>query len=517
MPNKEYIKQLLDVIETLEEEQIKNFLKDQLQGNLEVINQIRNLLDEKIEKLSEEETTDVDFKNQYLERQLKIKRIIDQYLEGLIADLNEEDKEQVNIKAPRPIRIVWAKKPNGESYCYEELKGGKNEIKRENYHLFWDNLKKFIDSRDYQLTGDDLLTENEKLRDIYKIRTSASNRQDRFYAYKTDDVIFIIGAYNKKDNITTKWQDWLIKRKKEVAEQYEELKELLKDEKEKARILEEEQEEFAKIEELIKPKEKLKNQKITWEQGIEYLKQYFVENGNIEVPKDYAIIDIEKGTKIELGKWFTRQKARRLSDDEKKQLVEITKNISWLDKEEVERLEDMILKELEDKAPEKEPIDEDKAESERSMKEISCTLNDSILKLGLSDETLIFLENLKIFTIGDLLREGNKLKEHQEMINEINNRLKGMLLYIETEIDEELKEASKRLSIDIKTPYSVKNIRNKEQERLDNEAKKLREQTNIEEIINANINILELEEETFDILTKNNIKTIKDLLGHNAI
>ncbi|MBR3198720.1 MAG: helicase associated domain-containing protein [Bacilli bacterium] len=343
--NKEYIQQMYtQVLRISKIEDLAHFLKTQLDGNEEVIGNIKDLLEQEIEKVSQDEALEEEFKEELIkEIKAKIKEI-DSFFESL----QKKEEDEFEIISPRPIRIVWARKPSGESYCYDELKDCENEIKRENYYLFWDLLKKFIDVRDYQLTGDDKLTSHEKIRDLFKIKPTSRGRQERFYCYQIGDVIFIIGAYSKKGNVTTKWQDWLIGRKKDVSEQYEELKQRLKDPQERERILKEEEEEFKRIEELIKPRTKIERKRITTEEGIKQLKKYYEKYGDLEVPIDYKTQD-EDGKLIELGKWLSRA-SRRFSDVEIKRILEIIpdseKAISWIDPLKIEELNGKTMEEI---------------------------------------------------------------------------------------------------------------------------------------------------------------------------
>ena len=358
--NNEYIKQMYEQILTFSKmEELDDFLENQLNGDSEDIKKIKNLLEQELERTLKEENEDEEFKEAYIKELIEKIKELEEFIPLTSVDKKSEDESE--IKASRPLRIVWAKKPDGESYCFEELRDCENEIERENYHYFWDLLKKFIDNRDYELTGADQLTNHEKIRDIYKIKPKSRGRQDRFYGYKIGDVVFIIGVYNKKAGTNSKWQSWLIKRKKEVKEQYEELKEKLKDPVERDRILREEEAEFKKIEELIKPREKIEAQTITTEEGIEYLRQYFNEYKDLEVPKEYCVRDKKTGKTIELGKWLYR-KVKKFTDIEIKQILEITSNISWIDPLKIEKLKKMTMEEIIEKSQRKEGEKEVKPE-----------------------------------------------------------------------------------------------------------------------------------------------------------
>ena len=210
---------------------------------------------------------------------------------------------------------------------------------------------------------------------MYKIRPLSPSAQERLYAYKIEDVIFIIGAYNKKATGTDEWEKWLKVREKAVKQEYEKLKELLKNQDEKEKILEKEQKTFEIIENLIKPKKKSKSQKTT------PLKNEIITEDKIqsqEEIKEQTLIE-ENQDKIENIELIIIKKS-------------ILNNIKNMNKNEIYYVLEYVkslIKEL---------------ELPKLNKEIISKLNvDSQEKLELVTTYLIIYEQLKTMNIKELI------------------------------------------------------------------------------------------------------------------
>ena len=142
-------------------------------------------------------------------------------------------------------------------------------------------------------------------------------------------------------------------------------------------------------------------------------------------------------------------------------------------------------------------------------------LNDSVLKLGLSEKALASLEYLNIFTIRNLLKQN--LSDNKELLNEITTNLANKRLDIKSTLDEEERKAFDRAEMDSKATYKERNERDRIIEEIEKENEQKRKQIDIDSLLKKDIEALKLPEKVIIQLKNCGIKTIEELLLFNAI
>lgn len=238
------------IINLQDESDIRNSLPTpDYESFFEIMDGLVDQLKELIINLKEEKNQPSDKETiEYIEEEIKLTELKIKICIELIKKAKETLEVEKESLVPQKKNIIFAETNNGKNYIEKDLK----QIPEEYYSDVLDSIEKLEDG--YEENNPEKaksLQNNKKLSKIHEIKPF---KVRIFYKKLDKDTILVFQVKMKKSNNDQLDREAVIKRNKKIKVQFEELKDLLKDENIKKSIIEKNQQEKEKIKKILKTK-----------------------------------------------------------------------------------------------------------------------------------------------------------------------------------------------------------------------------------------------------------------------